>query len=293
MKVINLQQDTPEWLDWRSQGIGASDTPIIMGTAPWSSPYQLWRQKRGETQPFVSDAMKRGTAFEQEAREAFAMETGIFISPLCGQHDQMEWLRASFDGIDLSQDIILEIKVPSPDRFAETDGITDYYNDQIQHQMLVSGCTKGFYYVYCPESKTGKLYTVEADPKRQEQILNKVRQYWQCLESGVLTDDWIGKNENLEAVDDFAAMTAAQVWKTCKEELDIAKKAEAEARKRLIELTGKPCLCSGVRITQTMRKGSYDTKEMAVILADKHGYDLEMLRKPDTSYWKLHVDSTS
>ena len=40
--------DREQWLQWRKKGIGASDIPIIMGMTSWSSPTQLWREKRGE-----------------------------------------------------------------------------------------------------------------------------------------------------------------------------------------------------------------------------------------------------
>ena len=33
-KIIILQQGTFKWLEWRSQGIGASDAPAIMGANP-------------------------------------------------------------------------------------------------------------------------------------------------------------------------------------------------------------------------------------------------------------------
>lgn len=43
---IELDQRTDEWLMWRSQGIGASDAPVIMGVSPWSDPVSLWMEKR-------------------------------------------------------------------------------------------------------------------------------------------------------------------------------------------------------------------------------------------------------
>jgi predicted phage-related endonuclease len=40
-----MQQQTPEWLEFRKNKIGASDAPIIMETSPWKTPYQLWLEK--------------------------------------------------------------------------------------------------------------------------------------------------------------------------------------------------------------------------------------------------------
>jgi len=35
MKVVDLEQGTPQWLAWRRAGIGASEAPVIMGLSPW------------------------------------------------------------------------------------------------------------------------------------------------------------------------------------------------------------------------------------------------------------------
>ena len=47
MKTVDLNQRSPEWLQWRSQGITASDIPIILGLSPYKTPWQLWAEKVG------------------------------------------------------------------------------------------------------------------------------------------------------------------------------------------------------------------------------------------------------
>ena len=42
---VSIQQGTKEWLEWRSQGIGASDAPAIMGENPWKRPETLLQEK--------------------------------------------------------------------------------------------------------------------------------------------------------------------------------------------------------------------------------------------------------
>ncbi len=44
MKIIDLEQGTPEWLEWRKNGIGSSDIATIMGANPYQTPYQLWEE---------------------------------------------------------------------------------------------------------------------------------------------------------------------------------------------------------------------------------------------------------
>ncbi len=56
-----MQQNTPEWLEYRKTKIGASDAPILMNCSPWSSPYDLWMEKKGMKAPKkMTPAMQRG-----------------------------------------------------------------------------------------------------------------------------------------------------------------------------------------------------------------------------------------
>ena len=64
----HLQQGTQEWLDWRKERIGASDTPCIMGVG-FKTPFQLWQVKTGRVPPDPQNyAMQRGNELEFGAR---------------------------------------------------------------------------------------------------------------------------------------------------------------------------------------------------------------------------------
>ena len=84
--VISLKQGTREWLEWRHQGIGASDAPIIMGESTWMWPDALRIKKRlpvrdeGPTQ-----AMATGIALEPEAQRHYCDKAGIIVEPVCVQ----------------------------------------------------------------------------------------------------------------------------------------------------------------------------------------------------------------
>ena len=47
MKVVDLNQRSEEWLQWRSKGVTASDIPIILGLSPYKTRWQLWAEKVG------------------------------------------------------------------------------------------------------------------------------------------------------------------------------------------------------------------------------------------------------
>ena len=66
-----------EWLEWRREGIGASDAPVIMGVSPWTTPLQLWENKLlGKSGQLETSSMRRGKDMEKEARRHFEEQMG-------------------------------------------------------------------------------------------------------------------------------------------------------------------------------------------------------------------------
>ena len=63
------KQNTPEWLEFRKNKIGASDIPIIMGLSPYSTPLQLWKRKLGFLEEMqMNDCMRFGNENESIIR---------------------------------------------------------------------------------------------------------------------------------------------------------------------------------------------------------------------------------
>ena len=75
--LINLEQGTPAWLEWRSQGLGASDAPTIMGENPWKRAAELLDEKCGKLKSNSNAKMARGSALEPEARRRFEAKVGL------------------------------------------------------------------------------------------------------------------------------------------------------------------------------------------------------------------------
>src|ERR1700752_3050112 len=112
-RIERLHQNTAEWHRWRRQGLGASDAPIIMGEAAFKTARMLWSVKTGRAQDDAAGrAARRGRELERRARRAYEQEVGIQMEPLCLVHDQMEWMRASLDGLSFDGSTVLEIKCP-------------------------------------------------------------------------------------------------------------------------------------------------------------------------------------
>lgn len=73
-------QTYDEWREFRTKGVGGSDVATIVGLNKYSSPYQLFKVKRGEIEGFQgNEATDIGTALEPVVAELFAAQTGLAL----------------------------------------------------------------------------------------------------------------------------------------------------------------------------------------------------------------------
>lgn len=148
--IINLQQGTQAWLDWRNQGIGASDAPTIMGENPWKSADQLLKERCGGKSCRKNAAMARGQMLEPEARRMYEERFHIKVSPACVQSVTHEWLRASLDGLAINNNIVVEIKCGEKTYrdSSKTRTVPSYYFGQLQHILAVTNFAFIDYWCY-------------------------------------------------------------------------------------------------------------------------------------------------
>src|SRR6201998_959258 len=84
-----------------------------MGEAAFKTPRMLWSIKTGRMQEDAAGpAARRGRELERLARRVYEQEVGSQMEPLCLVHDQLEWMRASLDGLSFDGSTVLEIKCP-------------------------------------------------------------------------------------------------------------------------------------------------------------------------------------
>jgi putative phage-type endonuclease len=177
--IVDLVQGTAEWLEWRNQGIGASDAPTIMGENPWRSAATLLAEKLDGTIVAPSAAMARGTALEPEARREYEREVGVRVSPACLQSTQHDWLRASVDG--LSPDRLTVVEIKCGERvYLQTEELGDvpsHYFGQVQHILAVTGLPAIDFFCYWPGQPT-VLVAVERDEGYIERLLKAEAGFW-------------------------------------------------------------------------------------------------------------------
>ncbi len=179
MKIINLEQNSDAWLQWRHSGIGSSDAPAILELSPWSSRYDLWEEKvyqyhkakgtlTGKQMEIITEKMRakemqndsskrRGKKLEPVAREMYEAYMGYKVPDTCGVHDKYEFMKVSLDGWNEDLQRFVEIKAPNQQAHgvALEGMVPDYYMPQLLHQFVVSGGTSCDYISYYDKMPPG------------------------------------------------------------------------------------------------------------------------------------------
>ena len=183
--VVNLEQGTTEWLEWRGKGIGASDAPAIMGENPWKSSAQLLSEKLGTAKKFAGNAaMARGTELEPVARERYVVFTGTRVDPACLQSNKHEWLRASVDGLAPDGSAVVEIKIGESvyRQTASTGQVPSYYVGQLQHILAVTNLPHIDFFCWLPSRPEVHL-RIQRDDSYIARLIATEQAFWERLET--------------------------------------------------------------------------------------------------------------
>ena len=177
IKMLQMEQGSPEWLELRRTHRTASETPIIMGKSRYKAPLALAREKRGlAEQEKENIAMKHGKDHEAGVRAAVSEKLGVGFEPAV----LVDGLYlASLDGLNIAGDTILEIKCPWSEKSkdlveAKQGNVPQAHWWQIQHQLMVSRAKICHYVVRDPADSN--LITLEVAPK--ESAFARIREEW-------------------------------------------------------------------------------------------------------------------
>ncbi len=290
MKIINLQQNTPEWLEFRKEKIGASDAPKICGSY-FSTPLELWERKIGlipeqeETYP-----MRRGKALEDEARKSFEQAIGFEFPPCVVQHGEYDWMIASLDGLSRSDGkslwipYALEIKVPGrEDHLSALAGIVPpKYIPQLQHQLAVTGLPMIYYYSY--DGKDNACIEVQRDQDYIDKLIAEELKFYKCMVT--CTPPELDEHDYNIRTDEQWKIYVRD-WKEAHEKLKWWQDHEKAMRQDLIEASqSRNSKGFGVKVQKIMRSGSIDYSQ----IKELDGVNLDSYRKPASESWRITLD---
>ena len=293
---LEFEQGSPQWHEWRAGGIGGSDSASVMGENPWRTSLQLWEEKTGRSQGFKGNAAsRRGNELEPEARMTYNLRQADNMIPACYQHDEYDFLRVSLDGINESEDIILEIKCSGTkvhEKVIATKTPPKYYYAQMQKCMLVTGATLTRYMTYNPDHPTTFfILDVPRDEKYIAKLLKAEIEFWNLITNDVApqceTKDYImisdqGFEDALLNYHHFNGIVT-QMRARVKE----AEKHEKLAKQAVLDFgDGGNIMGMNGKVTQITRKGGLNTDRLAAEFKLKDE-DLDRFRNPEVNFWKI------
>lgn len=181
MRIIEgTPQGSEQWHEFRRMHVGASEVGAILGVNPYSSAIQIWEQKTLGWQTPMNEVMQQGQILEPIARALYESIKGVKVEPLVVEWDSNPVISASFDGIDIKTNTLVEIKCGKSAYRAAKRGITPaYYLCQMQQQMLVADFNDIDYFVYDPVSKDYVLMNVKRDNDLIKRIIDANLHFWQ------------------------------------------------------------------------------------------------------------------
>ncbi len=291
MKIIDLQQGSQEWLTWRKSIITATDCSCIMGSNPWTTEYKCWQRKSGLIDEIVSnEAMEKGKRLEPKARDLFIRNSGINMTPVCVESSDYSFLGASLDGISDCGKYLLEIKCGGLrlHNMAKTGIIPEYYVDQIQDQLFVTGAQKCFYdsyYEYEDGSVEEIIIEVYPDLEFQDKWIKKARSFWKCVafnEAPAMTNR------------DYQDMNGDVFWiKDCQEYIKLDNEIKLLTEKKeqmklniISKCKDQSSYGGGLKIMKTTIKGRISYED----IPEFKSIDLEKYRKESTVSWKIMIE---
>lgn len=276
MRLIDLQQNTPEWLEMRRKYVGASDVPtLILGGK--QDIHDLYMEKKEGKVKKTTFAMERGKNLEETARDIFNLDWAFAMEPAVGISDEIPCLMASFDGWDGKT--CLEIKCPM--KVVTLPSNHPSYKRwwyQIQAQMVVSNAESAYLMVYHPD-----YYAVEC-VERDEDAIQKIKDACESFSKYLNHDIAPEKGETIPHREDCEATYAISRWIEAKRSLKEAEFYEQQARKHVLAASnGLPFECFGVTVKSYHRKGMIDYKA----IPELSSVDLEKYRKEGSEVWSI------
>lgn len=282
---MELVQGSKEWLAFRKKRIGSSDAPIIMGVSPWSTPYQLWRDKTGrverdrdpnkEKKPLGNWALERGNRWEPMARSMYELRNDLPMKPVVLIHPKFAHIIASLDGFNEEARRILEIKIPGKETFeaAKRGIVHEKYIYQLEHQLEVTGAEQNDFFCAKVDLVDGReritdtaLVEYKSNPKLRETLLAKEQEFYGFLERDEPPP--LCEKDTL-VIETEPARELFRELKVCTQIVDAYELASKRQRELIAEIkpfiTHKKVSCEGVKVFK--RKNQKDGEYLDIKLA--------------------------
>lgn len=194
--VSTKNMDREDWLKQRLQGVGASEAATAVGLNPYQSPLELWMIKTGRmeqaAEPAIDEShspMYWGNMLEPLVAEHYAKVTGRKVRRVNSilQHPDADkyFMLANLDREVVGCDEVQILECKTAGKFGSKvweDGVPEYYQCQVQHQLAITGKQAADVAVLIAGNEF-RIYRVERDDELITQLIELERQFWHYVET--------------------------------------------------------------------------------------------------------------
>jgi putative phage-type endonuclease len=185
-----------DWLEVRKRGIGSSDAAAAVGLNPYKSQLELWLEKTGrdgtlpKTDPHDEDSPAYwGNVLEPIVATHYSRRTGHRVrrvnAVLQHPHPGLFWMLANIDREVVGSDEvkILECKTAGINGARLwRDGVPEYVQLQVQHQLAVTGKAAADVAVLLG-GQALEIHRIKRDDKLIARLIQLEKAFWEYVES--------------------------------------------------------------------------------------------------------------
>lgn len=241
--------DRSQWLEVRQGGIGSSDAAAAVGLNPYKSQLELWLEKTGrgaakEETTGMDDPCYWGTLLEPYVATAYQQKTGRKVRRVNAvlQHPTFNFMLANLDREVVGSPEVQILECKTAGEFGSRlwkDGVPEYVQLQVQHQLAVTGNAAADVAVLLCGQKL-EIHRVERDDEVIARLILLETKFWECVEQDIepLAD---GSESSARALRQLypgndTTLDFGQDESLCETFASLsALKAELEAKERLAE----------------------------------------------------------
>jgi putative phage-type endonuclease len=194
--VSTKDMSREDWLAIRKQGIGASDAAAAVGLSPYQSQLELWMIKTGRDgdMPKVdpndeSSPMYWGNVLEPIVAQHYSRRTGNKVRKINAvlQHPDPDkhWMLANLDYTVVGNDEVQILECKTAGEFGSRlwrDGVPEYVQCQVQHQLAVTGNVVADVCVLICGQEI-RIHRIERDDELIAKLIELERQFWHYVET--------------------------------------------------------------------------------------------------------------
>ena len=194
VKTISLSRE--DWLEVRKSGIGSSDAAASVGLSPYQSMLELWLVKTGRDAglPKIdpndeSSPMYWGTLLEPIVAAHYTKRTGNRVRKINAvlQHPDPDkhWMLANIDREVVGDSTVQILECKTAGEFGSRlwcDGVPEYVQLQVQHQLAVTGKAAADVCVLICGQEI-RVYRVDRDESLIARLIELERKFWNYVET--------------------------------------------------------------------------------------------------------------